>query len=261
MLVFIVGCNGCIYVMDMEMQEVVYMLELQGSMGSLNSIFVVDGWFYVVEGQVGGGWLMCVNVDQILVEFLRMQQQLCLMMGNLLFGFGDMVVSFGCYLVVIVLYQYDSVFNFLKFEFGDVYIIDLVMMINDVFVNNVIVFNLFNFLGQNVGCVFKYIIVGIWFGEFLLFSFKDYDYGVIGIIVNFDENGNLVGGVLVVIVKFMFVVMDGNWLQKKYQQNIQCVVGNVVVIYKGVEYVLVVDYNFIFNDVYFVDYENYGFGK
>ncbi|HEU6455810.1 MAG TPA: Ig-like domain-containing protein [Roseateles sp.] len=260
-LAFIAGRNGRIYVMDTETQEVVHTLELQGSTGSLNSILVADGWLYVAEGQAGGGRLMRVNVDQTSAEFLRTQQQLRLMTGNLPLGFGDMAVSFGRYLAVTALHQYDSVSNFPKPEPGDVYIIDLATMTNDAFVNNAIVLNSSNFPGQNVGRAPKYITAGTRPGEFLLSSSKDYDHGVTGITVNLDENGNLAGGASAVTAKLTPAATDGNWLQKKYQQNIQRAAGNVVVTYKGVEYALVADYNFIFNDVHFVDYENYGFGK
>ncbi|MEQ1526180.1 MAG: hypothetical protein ABL911_05515, partial [Gallionella sp.] len=61
-------------------------------------------------------------------------------------------------------------------------------------------------------------------------------------------DGNLVQTVTGKSVTLTPALSDPNWLQKKFQQNIQRAADTVIVQYGGKEYALVADYNFAFND-------------
>jgi|CXWL01.1.fsa_nt_gi hypothetical protein len=61
-------------------------------------------------------------------------------------------------------------------------------------------------------------------------------------------DGNLVQTVTGKSVPLTPALSDPNWLQKKFQQNIQRAADTVIVPYEGKEYALVADYNFAFND-------------
>ncbi|MES2942352.1 MAG: hypothetical protein V4772_05725, partial [Pseudomonadota bacterium] len=96
-----------------------------------------------------------------------------------------------------------------------------------------------------------------------LSSAGDHNAGLTGIKVKLDDDGNLSKTKTVTTTneKLTPALSDSNWLQRKFQQNIQRAAGNVIVEYAGKQYALVADYNFLFNDDLFNESNNYGFGK
>ncbi len=110
---------------------------------------------------------------------------------------------------------------------------------------------------KNAGKAPQYISSGQNDGEFLLSSAKSVDSGLVGFTVLVDANGNLTGGVKGVGAKLDPAATTPDWLQKKFQQDIQRSAGNVVVEYTAAgdsvakEYALVADYNFLINDSHY----------
>ncbi|MCX6130865.1 MAG: polymorphic toxin-type HINT domain-containing protein, partial [Proteobacteria bacterium] len=209
-----------------------------------------------------GGRLMRINIDQLSSQFLR-EQQTVQFDGLAPYGFQDMAINNSSYLALTAPTGKDIITNsgFLPGQ-GNVYILDLGKIDLDGKIDNAAVVSIKgNNFPQERGRVPTFISSGKNEGEFLLSSAKDYNNGLIGIKVGMDERGNLDKTIKTFTTSLTPKDSNPNWLNAKFQQNIQRSQGNVVVEYGGKQYALVADYNFDFNDVHYVDYENYGAGK
>ncbi|MDH3210065.1 MAG: Ig-like domain-containing protein, partial [Burkholderiaceae bacterium] len=265
-LAFIAGTGSNIYVFDTQTLSVVHTLHVVGSAAPLTSLAVNDGWLYVTEGSSYGptaGRLMRINVNPMDQNFL-LEQQSVRFQANAPYGFQDMAVSNGSYLALTAPTQRNSVTQLSgSKQSGNIYILDLGKIERDGAVPSsaLVALEAGNFPVTGRGSVPQYISAGLNEGEFLLSSAKDHSAGLIGFRAKLDGKGNLTGEVATTTPALTPRNSDSAWVQRKFQQNIQRAADTVIVEYRGTQYALVADYNFLFNDVHFNPDSNFGFGK
>jgi hypothetical protein len=262
-LAFIAGSNGNIYTFDTQTLRVVHTLHVVNSSARLTSLAVVDGWLYATEGSsygASGGRLIRININQLSPDFL-LEQQVLQFGAQAPYGFRDLAVNNGSYLALAAPVTGATLFNLRGGETGNVYVLDLGKIDRLGNVSSVITLGAGNFPVSGGGRSPSFISSGIQNGEFLLSNAKNSGAGVNSITVEVDGNGNLTGNAKGASAVLTPRQSDPGWLQRRFQQNIQRSAGNVVVQYQNTEYALVADYNFIFNDSHYNEWDNYGFGK
>ncbi|MDH3460875.1 MAG: polymorphic toxin-type HINT domain-containing protein, partial [Burkholderiaceae bacterium] len=206
---------------------------------------------------------MRINVNPMDQNFL-LEQQSVRFQANAPYGFQDMAVSNGSYLALTAPTQRNSVTQLSgSKQSGNIYILDLGKIERDGAVPSsaLVALEAGNFPVTGRGSVPQYISAGLNEGEFLLSSAKDHSAGLIGFRAKLDGKGNLTGEVATTTPALTPRNSDSAWVQRKFQQNIQRAADTVIVEYRGTQYALVADYNFLFNDVHFNPDSNFGFGK
>jgi hypothetical protein len=265
-LAYIAGKNDKIYVLDTMTQDIVATYTVQGASAPINSLAFNNGWLYVAQGNNygTGGQLVRVNVDSS-SGFLKMQQTLILPHGILApYGFRDMAVNNGRYLAIVASTGSIPITNFSAPVPGNVYVIDLsgVTTQNNIASSAFATLTLSDYPRFNLGKGPLYITSGDKAGQFLVSNAKDFNQGVAGVtFATVSGNGNLTGSSVLYDPTLTPAANNPNWLQAKFQQNIQRASGTVIINYQGNTYALVADYNFLFNDPNYADFANYGLGK
>ena len=253
-LAYIAGANSNIYVFDTQTQSVVYTLPVINSTSRLTSLAVANGWLYVTEGNTygaSGGRLIRININQTSFKFL-LEQQIVEFGVKADYGFQDMAVNNGSYLALTAPTSPIPLSNNPGGDSGNVYVIDLVKIDKNgqVPTSAVLPIDAGKFQGLNSGKAPQYISSGQNYGEFLLSSAKNINSGLIGLTVMEKDGGLASSTISGVNGQLTLQDSDPDWMQRKFQENIQRAAGNVVVEYNQMEYAFVADYNFIFNDVH-----------
>lgn len=205
---------------------------------------------------------MRVNIDQMGSEYLREMQTIQLGVEAPL-GFQDMAFNNGSYLALTAPRGSDVFWGFNTYTpIGNVYVIDIGKIdqygrIDSSAIATIDASKFSNDRGQFP----NYVTAGKNDGEFVVSASNSRNAGFVGITVGLDDHGNLDGSAVVRSATLTPKESNPAWLNAKFQQNIQRAQGNVVVEYGGKQYALIGDYNFDFNDVHSLDYENWGVGK
>ncbi|MFT5960936.1 MAG: VCBS repeat-containing protein, partial [Burkholderiaceae bacterium] len=263
-LAFIAGRNNNIYVFDTMTQDIVSTYKVSGAAAPISSLAINDGWLYVTEANSygSGNRLVRINIDSG-PDFLKKQQTLNIPGVIAPYGFRDIAANSGRYLAISAPAGRIGLTNYPVPARGNVYVIDLYGVGADSQIDPAYVatLDLSAYPSSYLGKGPQYITSGEQRGQFLISNAKDISKGAAGITFDTDATtGKLSGNARLADTALKPESVPG-WLQAKYQQNIQRAAGTVVLKYDGKTYALVADYNFLFNDVHFVDYENYGLGK
>jgi hypothetical protein len=249
-LAFIAGTNSNIYVFDTQTQRVVHTLEVVNSTTGLTSLAVIDGWLYAAEGNAlgeTGGRLVRIDVDPLSQGFLR-TQQVVNFGADLPYGILDMAANNGSYLALTAPQSRVSIAEGGETRSGNVYVLDVGKIGDDGSLSAITTIDAGGFPVPGRGKAPHYLTSGQGDAEFLLSSARDENGGLVGLALGLDRNGNLSGGVSAQRLDLTPRASDPGWLKKKFQQNIQRASDTVIVEYAGVEFALVADYNFNFND-------------
>jgi hypothetical protein len=265
-LAFIAGRNGRIYVLDTTTRDIVWTIEVANETSGINSLVVNNGWLYVTEGNhygASGGRLLRIDCDSTSPNFLKRQQVVKLPTGSAPYGYLGMAVNSGRYLAVAAPQTSLPLSNTPRAARGNVYIIDTYGIDGDgtVAASDVVTVDLSGYTAANGGKGPQYITDGGAPGRFLLSNAKDYDRGVAAVTFDFDQSDGLLAGTTHVSQPLLTPGTNYNWLQAHDQQNIQRAAGAVVLQYQGETYALVADYNFLFDDAHFNEWDNFGLGK
>ncbi len=206
---------------------------------------------------------MRINIDELSADFLEEQQEIAGLDDiSAPMGFLDMAVNFGRYLAITAPVQRIPITKGGVTEAGNVYVIDLAQESDEGLLDGAVhTLSPSAFTTPNSGRAPQYVTSGLNAGEFLLSSAKDHNHGVTSLRWQVGKDGALGDDVKASTPMLTPVNTDSRWLEKKDQENIQRAADTVVVLYNDIEYALVADYNFVFNDPHFVDYEDYGLGK
>lgn len=270
-LAYIAGGNSSIYVFDTQTRSVVHTLHVKNSTVSLTSLAVVDGWLYVTEGSAygeTGGRLVRFNIDQLSIDFLNEKaQQVVLFDKNVViapYGFQDMAVNNGSYLALTAPQSPDRLIGDIGSPKGNVYVLDLGKIEKNGKAGTVVSIGADKFTTKLKGKFPQYISSGQNDGEFLLSSGKSNGYGLIGLTVGVNDQGNLIDDDVTMRSTKLNPQSSGTksndyfWRRETFQQDIQRSSGNAIVTYMNKEYALVADYNFVFN---YPDWMNYMVNK
>ena len=245
------------------MDEIVYTIQVQYPVNGITSLAVAEGWLYVAEGSNygGGGQVTRINVDQYTEDCMVRQQRLNLDLYPAPDGYLDMAVSFGRYLAITVPQDRITPTVGPNPHVGGLLVIDLEKE------------NSFgeldggtqwlgadNWPVQGAGRDPQFVSAGINPGEFLVSSAYDHNHGLTTLRWDLEADGSLSDHVTANNITLTPQASDPGWLQRQFQEDIQRAADSVVVVYGGVKYALVADYNFLFNDPHDTDYDNYGYG-
>jgi VCBS repeat-containing protein len=264
-IAYIAGRKGRIYVLDTRTLRIVHTLRVAGSSAPIISLSATDEWLYVCEGSAygqTGGRLMRIDADMESNTYLTRQQQVRFD-ASAPYGFQDMAINSGSYLALTAPQTSDSLGIGGVSTAGNIYVLDLAkIQTNGTAPSSAVVtIGAGNLPVSNRGKYPRYISAGTGNAEFLLSSAKDRNAGLTSLKLATDANGYLQQSQPVAKSLFLTPTDDYQWVNARYQQNIQRAAGHVIVSYQGVEYAFVADFNLLFNDVHFNAEEEWGKGK
>ena len=263
-LAFIAGRGNRIYVYDTVTQDIVANYQVQGANSPISALAINDGWLYIAEGSNYGktfGRLLRININPG-KGFLSTLQEVEIPFVHPPMGYRDIAISGGRYLAVTAPAGPISIpFGPLPPR-GDVYVIDLALVDKGMNLDPSIIqkIDLSAYPTSNLGKGPLYISAGGKPGQFLVSNAKDQDHGLAAITVALDKDtGRLEKKAT--INDIWLTPADKNWLQAKDMENIQRSAGTVIVNYDGEQYAFVADFNLLFNDPHFTEWDQYGLGK
>ncbi|MEA9606616.1 polymorphic toxin-type HINT domain-containing protein [Xanthomonas campestris pv. plantaginis] len=229
--------------MDMMTRTVVYTFSLDSlASGTISSVAVSGNWLYISlrsdsTNTVGGG-LFRVNINPLARGFMAEQQQLIAPQGLPVGGYQDLAINNDSYLG-------------LTSVSGTVTVFDLNAVSRDGIVDadGVRTFGAEAYSVSNRGKTPTYITAGLSDGQFLVSNMGDKDTGLGVIDIRMNGDGQVrVDSDVNAQALLMRGPVDFKANQKAYRQDILTAAGAVIVTYGGVQYALVADKNYWFND-------------
>ncbi|QNM95070.1 tandem-95 repeat protein [Chitinimonas koreensis] len=265
-LMFIAGMQGDIHVVDTALMKLVYTLKVGTC--NISSLAVADGWLYVGEGGYGGAGadyrLLRVNLDETDKNFMQIQQVKLppsVSGENAPAGYVDFAVVQGEHSYLAVTASKLNLGISMAFPprvSGNVFILDLdeiVVVKGQADATSAKAFKQVSFTDPTHGRGPQFISsAGIVGGQLrlLLTDAFDYNSGLSTVTIAIGEDGALNGAPVVRKIAMSGVLPGASSVSRynnKYQLNLQRAQSPSLVISKdGVEYAVVADYYFEFND-------------
>ncbi|HMW81970.1 MAG TPA: Ig-like domain-containing protein, partial [Accumulibacter sp.] len=252
-LAYVAGRAGRIYVVDLDVDSVVATIRMNEADGLISALALSGNWLYVARTS----GLSRIYADQLSSQFLKMEQSLRLPGYEKMTGFVGLAISADSYLGVTARPLMGRSADFVAF-------VDLNQIRYDgnIAAAAIVVLDRSSYPQSGLGKEPVYITTGPASGQFILCNRGDYDQGIAGITLKFDDSGQinaatkielqsvrLTGRVPDTYLGYDAATQRTQWdRMKTYHEDIQAASGAVVLDYDGETYAIVADFNLWFND-------------
>lgn len=252
-LAYVAGRAGRIYVVDLDVDSVVATIRMNEADGLISALALSGNWLYVARTS----GLSRIYADQLSSQFLKMEQSLRLPGYEKMTGFVGLAISDDSYLGVTARPLMGTSAGFVAF-------VDLNQIRYDgkIAAAAIVVLDRSSYPESGLGKDPVYITTGPASGQFILCNRGDYDQGIAGIALKFDDSGQinaatkielqsvrLTGRVPDTYLGYDAATQRTMWdRMKTYHEDIQAASGAVVLDYDGETYAIVADFNLWFND-------------